>query len=552
IIFIIAAAIVSVVIVLIALLEANALSKTLKRITQAAKDIAAGNLNVNVQADTKDEVGELGRSFLEVKCSIQGVIQDIAHLFDLHINEGHPLFRIDSSKYLGAYSEVTESVNNLTSEYIAIVVEMTEVMKGLANGDFSYNVKQYKGESASMNQIVDNCRKVIQEIIDETNLLADSAAQGDLKARANVDKYAGKWNEMLVGLNSLIGNVADPIADALIMLEYMSNGDFSHRATNEYHGDFKKMAEAINSTQDSTVSYMREIRDLLESMAKGDFTGHIDREYKGSYISIKNAINTILSSLNSTLSEISGSSEQVLVGAKQISQSSMILAQGATEQASSVQELTASIEQINAQTKESAQNAHSANAFSQKSKDAAQAGNQEMEKLLAAMEGIKVSSGKISNIIKVIDEIATQTNLLALNAAVEAARAGEHGKGFTVVAGSVRDLAVQSKNAAKETSDLIEEAISCVDEGVHCANETALSLEQIVTGANEVRDMIRKISAAAEKQSENVANITVGINQISSVVQSNSATSEQSAAAAQQLNSQSETLKSMVNFFKLS
>ncbi|MDR0957911.1 MAG: methyl-accepting chemotaxis protein, partial [Clostridiales bacterium] len=155
------------------------------------------------------------------------------------------------------------------------------------------------------------------------------------------------------------------------------------------------------------------------------------------------------------------------------------------------------------------------------------------------------------NIIKVIDEIATQTNLLALNAAVEAARAGEHGKGFTVVANSVRDLAVQSQSAAKETSELIKEAIGRINDGVQRASATAGALSQIVKNSAEVSSVISKITDASQRQEESVNHVNIGIIQISQVVQSNSASSEESAAASQELNSQAETLKSMVNYFKL-
>jgi methyl-accepting chemotaxis protein len=263
------------------------------------------------------------------------------------------------------------------------------------------------------------------------------------------------------------------------------------------------------------------------------------------------AFETMANNTNDVLSNINSASGQVASGARQVSASSMALSQGATEQASSVEELTASIEEISSQTRLNAQNAAQANELAEAAKDNAVQGNNRMQEMLKAMSEINESSGNISKIIKVIDEIAFQTNILALNAAVEAARAGQHGKGFAVVAEEVRNLAARSANAAKETTDMIEGSIKKVEGGTRIANETANALYKIVEGVAKAAALVSDIAIASNEQASGIAQVTQGLSQVSLVVQTNSATSQESAAASEELSSQSELLKEQVGRFKL-
>lgn len=296
---------------------------------------------------------------------------------------------------------------------------------------------------------------------------------------------------------------------------------------------------------------VKKLSTAAEMIADGDLDISLDIDTKDEVGMLAKSFRKMSDNLNEVITNINASSEQVASGAKQMSESSMLLSQGATEQASSIEELTASIEEIASQTKLNSENANNANNLAEEAKMNAEQGNVQMKEMLKAMGDINESSGNISKIIKVIDEIASQTNILALNAAVEAARAGQHGKGFAVVAEEVRNLAARSANAAKETTEMIEGSIKKVEGGTKIANQTADALSHIVQVVTKVSSLIGNIAVASKEQSAGVEQINQGVMQVSNVVQTNSATSEESAAASEELSGQAELLKQQAAKFKL-
>lgn len=292
---------------------------------------------------------------------------------------------------------------------------------------------------------------------------------------------------------------------------------------------------------------------FLAKMADGDFTvdSTCEEEYTGGFYPLLVSFRGITDKLNDTLLQISESSSQVAGGADQVSNGSQALAQGSTEQASAVQELAATIDVISKRVNQNADNARQASEAAGSVSVKMNVSKEKMQQMTQAMDDISICSSEIGKIMKIIEDIAFQTNILALNAAVEAARAGAAGKGFAVVADEVRNLANKSTAASENISGLIENSLKAVKNGTQIADDTAESLIQAVNDVNEVTGIIEQISEASSDQADSISQIIIGIDQISSVVQTNSATAEESAAASEELSSQSQLMNSLVERFKL-
>jgi len=258
----------------------------------------------------------------------------------------------------------------------------------------------------------------------------------------------------------------------------------------------------------------------------------------------------IVAGLNKALGHIAKSMgdgfAQTASAAGQVSSASRSLAEGASEQAASIEETSASIEELSSMTRRNAENARKANDIAKQARTAADQGVTDMQAMSSAMEAIKVSSNDIAKIIKTIDEIAFQTNILALNAAVEAARAGEAGMGFAVVADEVRNLAQRSAQAAKETAAKIEGAITNTAQGVQINSKVAQALNDIVSKARQVDELVAEVASASHEQTQGITQINAAVGQMDKVTQSNGASAEESAAAAEELNAQAYAMKESV------
>lgn len=312
------------------------------------------------------------------------------------------------------------------------------------------------------------------------------------------------------------------------------------------------LVHSIHSTKETLRQYIADISSKLGEMANNNMAIHIDVDYIGDFAPMKQALTQIVSSLSGALHRIHVSAEQVASGSGQVSSAAQALSQGATEQASAIEELSATISEISTHVKHSADSAQDASKQVINAEDEVENSNKKMQEMIVAINEISKKSNQIGNIIKTIEDIAFQTNILALNAAVEAARAGTAGKGFAVVADEVRNLAGKSAVAAKNTTALIEETIQAVAHGNRLAEETATSMNTVVQGTRSVTELVDAIAKQSSEQAEAIMQVTQGVDQISAVIQMNSATAEESAAASEQLNGQSQLLKDLVGQFKLS
>jgi methyl-accepting chemotaxis protein len=339
--------------------------------------------------------------------------------------------------------------------------------------------------------------------------------------------------------------IAGPATKALGMAESIKAGDLSQRLRIDTRDEIGKMSTALDAMADE----LENKAQMAESIAEGDLSVDVplasDRDRLGK------ALKTMVGNLNRILAQIRDAAVQVASGANQISDASQALSQGATEQAASLQQITSSMTQMGAQINTSAENAGQANQLAGTARTSADEGSSRMKEMVTAMGEINEASRSISNIIKVIDDIAFQTNLLALNAAVEAARAGRHGKGFAVVAEEVRNLAARSAKAARETAQLIDGSVKKVENGTEIADRTSEALTEIVEGVTKVSDLVGDIASASNEQAQGTAQVNQGLTQIDTVTQQNTASAEETAASSEELSAQARELQQVLQSFKL-
>ncbi len=345
--------------------------------------------------------------------------------------------------------------------------------------------------------------------------------------------------------------VAGPIVTSVDRLKLLAEGDLHSNVPVPTENDetailMNCLAETIHDLN----TVISDISSHLAELSEGNFMLAIDENYKGDFSQISDSFRGIIDSLSVAMRDIDSNAESVRKGATDLAGAAQVLAEGATDQASAIEELTATITDISEKIHINAENAEKVRGIVEGMNGQVIESNEQMKLSTEAMSRIREASNKIAEIISSIEEIASQTNLLALNASIEAARAGEAGKGFAVVATQVGILSEQSTEAAKNTKDLIQNAILAVEDGTKLANSTAESLLLVVDNAKVVSESISQIAAASDNQAEAAAQITEGINQIASVVQSNSATSEESAAASEELSSQANMLKELVGRFQ--
>jgi len=296
---------------------------------------------------------------------------------------------------------------------------------------------------------------------------------------------------------------------------------------------------------------LSQLEQATKKMVDGDLTAKIQVKSKDEIGSLANSFNSMLDSFNEVLHHIRIASSEVTAGAEQVSNSSMSLSHDATEQASAVEELTARIEDIAGQMQQNLDNVEKAHALSEEVNKNALEGSQQMKDLQLAIQEINETSNDISKIIRVIDDLSFQTNILSLNASVEAAQAGQHGKGFAVVAEEVRNLAAKSALAASDTSNLIKNSLKKVEDGIKIVDANARSLNEIISGVNQMTNAITQISIASKDQSASIDEINIGINQVASTIQNSTAISEESAATSEELSGQAAALEQQVQKFKL-
>ena len=482
----------------------NGVHSWLSELVEYVTKISKGDMSASMEkASDEDQIHEY---LIAMRENIKALVSDANRLAQAGA-DGELKVRADETQHQGAYREVVQGTNNMMNMLTSQLESVGVAINKIAHGEpLIRRNAQLKGEYVRIQDNVNTCAEVIENINREIQRMAEAGIKGELDLRADASAYEGDW---------------------------------------------KVIADGLNGFMDAVTTPLNETGNVLKLAANNDLTGEVTGSYQGQFADLKNNVNQMIHTLDTALSQVASSVSQVNTGAEQISDASQSLSQGATEQASSLEEITSSMAEIASQTKANAENATQANALSNAAREAAEAGSKKMDGMVEAMTNINSSSQQIAKIIKVIDDIAFQTNLLALNAAVEAARAGQHGKGFAVVADEVRNLAGRSAKAARETADLIEDSNTKVSNGLEMAQDTSKSFTLIVDGVVKASDLVGEIAAASNEQAQGVSQVNIGLSQVDQVTQQNTANAEETASAAEELRGQSQELQNQIGLFKL-
>ena len=360
----------------------------------------------------------------------------------------------------------------------------------------------------------------------------------------------------LIALNTVILNIQinhklRPLDEMKKAADSMKNGQLSYKSEYRKNDEIGSACLAIEEANGMLKSYVTDIDKKLGLMADGNFNNDITLEYIGDFAEIKKSMIKIQESLKDTLLQIETAAGQVSEGSAQLAAGAQELSDGAAMQAGAIDTLSTNCELVSDKVRTTADNANRANEIVTQMGEKVDLCNSSMNKLSRAMQDIGEKSGEIKKIIQTVEDIAFQTNILALNAAVEAARAGEAGKGFAVVADEVRNLAGKTADAAALTSQLIEHTVEAVANGAELTTDTAEAMVTLVDSANEAVSIVSSITSDANAESEELARITDGVEQIANVIQRNTATAEESAASSEELSGQATILKSLTERFEL-
>ena len=344
-----------------------------------------------------------------------------------------------------------------------------------------------------------------------------------------------------------------PIHEIESVAKEMAEGSLNVEIAYTSEDELGSLAKSMNMMCHNVDQIVQDIDYVLAELSDGNFTVDSKNpgQYIGNYSPLLDSMRTIRDNLNSTLKQINESADQVASGSVQLSQSAQLLAEGVTEQAGAVEELTASIVDVNTMSDENAKGAEAAYQKAFETGKKAGKSQDELVALTEAMQHINETSLEIRNIIASIEDIASQTNLLALNASIEAARAGEAGRGFAVVADQIGKLASDSAQAAVNTRELISKSMEEIENGNKITEKTVQSIQDILVAMKEFAEITKNVSATSKQQAEMLKQVETGIEQITGVVQNNSASAEETSATSQELSSQSEILKQQVSRFIL-
>ncbi|QWT46519.1 methyl-accepting chemotaxis protein [Azospira inquinata] len=451
--------------------------------------IANGKLDEEIRLNAGDKSSLLA-DMAHMQDTIRKLLQEMDHMSAEH-DKGDIDVVIAAKSYPGQFCTMAEGINAMVAGHLSVKRKAMACVMEFGRGNFDAPLEQFPGKKAFINENIEQVRRNLKALIEDTSTLAAAATRGQLDLRADATRHEGDFRRIVQGINDTLDAIILPLNDAMGVLKAVEGGDLSQSIQANYQGKLKELSDSVNSMVDRLSTVVQEVRTSADALT--------------------------------TASE-------------QISATSQSLSSSASQQSSSVEETSASMEQMSSSINQNTDNASVTDGIAAKAATQAVEGGKAVTDTVAAMKSI-------ANKIGIIDDIAYQTNLLALNAAIEAARAGEHGKGFAVVAAEVRKLAERSQVAAQEISQVATDSVSLAE---HAGN----LLDEIVPSIKKTSDLVQEITAASKEQALGVGQINGAMSQLTQTTQQNAAASEELAATAEEMTGQAEQLQQLMGFFR--
>jgi len=511
--------------------------------------ISKGDIPPKITDNYNGDFNEIKNNLNQCVDALNGLIAEMNHMSAQH-DAGDIDIKIDANRFLGAYKAMATGVNDMVFGHIAVKKKAMACVMEFGKGNFEAPLETFPGKKVFINNTIEQVRSNLKALIADASMLSNAAVEGRLTTRADASRHEGDFRKIVQGVNSTLDAVIGPLNVAAGYVDQISKGIIPPKITDTYNGDFNTIKNNLNQCIDGLQGLI-EVNQALQCLTENDFTVRVSGHYLGVFAEVAQALNDTIQNQATALKEVQESSFGVAQSSGEIASGNQELSSRTEQQAANLEETASSMEEFTSTVTQTAESARSASGAASQARVVADEGSKAVEQLVTAMDEINAASARINEIIGVVDEIAFQTNLLALNAAVEAARAGEQGRGFAVVAAEVRNLAKRSADSAKEIKSLIKDSVTKAQEGQKVATRTGQIISDVVTNVSKVTELIQSIANATNEQTSGINEINRAIAQMDEVTQQNAALVEETAAAAESLNDQAQTLRQVVARYKL-
>jgi len=519
--------------------------KIIAGVNQTLDDVI-GPLNVAAEYVDRISKGDIppiiadnyNGDFNEIKNNLNNMVRMMSDLLaqtDILIQgaaNGELDKRANADMFVGGWKQLVSGVNDTVINIVNPLRVTADYVDKVARGIIPPTITtEYKGEYNVIKGNLNNMVKMMNDLLAQTDILINGAADGELDKRANADMFVGGWNQLVKGVNATVTNIVNPLMVTATYVDRISKGDMPPIITDVYKGQYNQIKNNLNNLVEATNG----ITENAKKVSQGNLMVELKKRCEND--DLMGSLAAMVAKLKEVVTEVQSAADNVASGGQEMSATAQQMSQGATEQAASAEEVSSSMEEMASSIRQNTDNAMQTEKIAIKSAADAKEGGKAVIETVAAMK-------QIATKISIIEEIARQTNLLALNAAIEAARAGEHGKGFAVVASEVRKLAERSQSAAGEISQLSTSSVAI-------AEQAGEMLTRMLPDIQKTAELVQEISASSKEQDTGAEQINKAIQQLDQVIQQNASAAEEMASTTEELSSQAEQLKATIAFFTL-